>query len=84
MQRLYQWLSEHASFFRYVRAADGANSRVSTETTVRREGVTLLVGSAAALDLDICPFCGNNFVRDASESARNRLSGESSSQKSGS
>ena len=82
MQGLYQWLSERASFFRYVGVGQG-KSRISTETTVRREGVTLLVGSAAALDLDVCPFCGGKLTREQRELAKHQLSGESMAQKSG-
>ena len=81
MQRLYQWLSERASFFRYVGVGHGTGSRI-TETTVRREGVTLLVGSASALDLDTCPFCGSKLAREQSELARRQLSGEPIAQKS--
>ncbi len=62
MQRLYQWLSQRASFFRYDSADRGASSTVRTETTVRREGMTLLVGSAATLGLDICPLCGSKLA----------------------
>jgi hypothetical protein len=39
---------------------------------VRREGVTLLVSSAAA-GLDICPLCGNKLVPTQAEQARLRL-----------
>ena len=83
MQRLYQWLSGRASFFRYVGVGHGKNSRISTETTVRREGVTLLVGSAGSLDLDICPFCGSKLAREQRAPAKHQFSGESIAQKSG-
>jgi len=82
MQGLYQWLSERASFFRYVRVSHGASSRVRTETTVQREGVTLLVG-ARRLDLDICPFCGSKLAPESSEQAGHQLSPASIPQKSG-
>lgn len=62
MQRLYQWLSERASFFRYEGVGHGTSSTVRTETTVRREGVTLLAGGAATLGLDICPLCGSKLA----------------------
>jgi hypothetical protein len=81
MQRLYQWLSERASFFRYEGSGHGASSTIRTETTVHREGVTLLVGSAATLCLDICPFCGNNLAPEQSEQATPRLSKGSVSEK---
>jgi hypothetical protein len=71
MQRLYQWLSERASFFRYEGVGHGS-SAIRTETTVRREGMTLLVSSAAA-SLDICPLCGSKLAPEQSEQARRRL-----------
>ena len=83
MQGLYQWLSERASFFRYARSVRGPRRRVMTETTVRREGVTLLVGTAAGLDLDVCPFCGSKLAFRQSEQAKHQLSKESIEQKSG-
>jgi|SRR5208337_3434690 len=61
MQRLYQWLSERASFFRYDPSGHGA-STVRTETTVRREGITLLIGSATTGSLDTCPLCGHKLA----------------------
>ena len=70
MQRLYQWLSERASFFRYEGVGHGTSSTVRTETTVRREGVTLLAGSAATLGLDVCPLCGSKLSPEQSEQAR--------------
>src|SRR5277367_6338215 len=82
MQRLYQWLSERASFFRHD-AADNGTSTVRTETTVRREGVTLLVGGGAQSALDICPFCGGKLTPEQREYARPRLSKKSISQKPG-
>jgi hypothetical protein len=74
MQRLYQWLGERASFFRNNAVGHGASSTVRTEVTVRREGMTLLVSSAATLGLDICPFCGSKLAPEQSEQARLRLS----------
>jgi|HubBroStandDraft_4_1064222.scaffolds.fasta_scaffold17993_4 hypothetical protein len=89
MQRLYQWLIERASFFRHDAAGHSASSSVRTETTVRRERVTLLAGSAAALDLDTCPFCGSKLApteaeeEEATRHPRNRsIAQESSSVKS--
>jgi len=70
MQRLYQWLRERASFFRYGGAGHGTSSSVRTETTVRREGVTMLVGGAATLGLDVCPLCGSKLAPEQSEQAR--------------
>lgn len=81
MLRLYQWLSERASFFRYDAVGHGTNRIVRTETTVRREGMTLLVGSAASLD--ICPLCGNKLAPTQAEQARLRLPEGSISQETG-
>lgn len=72
MGRVYQWLIEQASFFRHDAVEHGTSRTVRTETTVRREGVTLLVSSAAA-GLDICPLCGNKLVPTQAEQARLRL-----------
>jgi len=73
MQRLYQWLSEWASFFRYHEVGAGTNSTIRTETTVRREGITLLVGNAATVAFDACPLCGSKLASEQSEQARLRL-----------
>jgi hypothetical protein len=81
MQRLYQWLSERASFFRYEAVGHGSNSAVRTETTLRLETVTLLVASAATLGLDICPLCGSKLAAVQSEQATPCLSKGSVSQK---
>jgi hypothetical protein len=82
MQRLYQWLSERTRFFRYDAAGHGT-STVRTETTVRREGVALLVGTVATLGLDLCPLCGGKLAPQQSEHAIPRLSKGSISQKPG-
>jgi hypothetical protein len=82
LKRLYQWLSEQASFFRYDAVGHRTSSTVRTETTVRREGMTLLVSSAAAR-LDICPLCGNTLAPTQAEQARLRLLEGSISQETG-
>jgi hypothetical protein len=85
MRRIYQWLTERASFFRYDAAGPGTSSTVRTEVTVRREGMTVLVsGREADIDLcsdmrsdicpDICPLCGNLLAPAQAEQARLRLS----------
>jgi len=79
MRRLYQWLSERASFFRYDVRGHGTRGMVRTETTVRREGITLLVGSALA-SFDTCPLCGSKLAPAHAEQARLRLLQESVSQ----
>jgi hypothetical protein len=83
MQRLYQWLSERASFFRHDAAGHGTSSTVRTETTVRREGMTLLVGGAASVGLDICPLCGSKLAPTEAERANLRLLDGSISQETG-
>lgn len=60
MQGLYQWLSEQASFLRYAAIRRGAGRIVRTQMTIRREGMTLLIGSAEGFD--ICPLCGQKMV----------------------
>jgi len=74
MQRLYQWLSERASSFRYNAVAHGTSSTVRTETSVRQEGVTLLVGSPATSGLDVCPVCGSKLTPRQSGEANLLLS----------
>jgi len=81
MQRLYQWLCERASFFRSDVVGQGTSRTVRTETTVRREGVTLLLASGAALGLDVCPLCGSKLPLEQSEQARHPLSKQSILQK---
>jgi hypothetical protein len=63
MKRLYQWISERASFFRSDISAQGATTTrtICTEVTVQREGMTLLVAGAAA-GFDICPLCGQKVA----------------------
>jgi len=76
MKRLYQWFIERASFFRSGTPSPGTTRTVRTEvTTVQREGMTLLVGNAAA-GFDICPLCGQTLAPAQAEQARLRLRGE--------
>lgn len=71
MKRLYQWFSERASFFRSDAVGHRTSLTVCTEVTVREEGLTLLVGRAAAFD--ICPLCGQKLAPAQAEQARLRL-----------
>jgi hypothetical protein len=80
-RRLYQWLSQRASFFRSDTSANTAGRTVRTEVTVQREATTLLVGNLAA-GFDTCPLCGQRLVPAQAEQARLRLSKGSISQKS--
>jgi hypothetical protein len=69
MNRLYQWLSGRASFFRSDTSGRGASRTVRTEVTVERQGVTLLLGGAAAVSFDVCPLCGNKLAPAQTEKA---------------
>jgi hypothetical protein len=84
MQRLYQWLSQRASFFRYHQVGPGTSGTTRTETTVRREGMTLFIGNAATVVFDTCPLCGSKLASEQSEQARLRLLQGSISQETGS
>jgi hypothetical protein len=72
MNRLYQWLSRRASFFRSDTSGRGTSRTVRTEVTVERQGMTLLVGGAAA-DFNNCPLCGQKLAPVQAEQARLRL-----------
>ncbi len=72
MKRLYQWFSERASFFRSDSSGRGTTRTVRTEVTIREEGLTLLVGGAAAA-FDLCPLCGQKLTPAQAERARLRL-----------
>jgi hypothetical protein len=72
MKQLYQWLFGRASFFRSDASSRGTSRTVRTEVTVERQGVTVLVGGAAA-DFDTCPLCGNNLAPEQAEQVRARL-----------
>jgi hypothetical protein len=72
MNRLYQWLSERASFFRSEKPSRGTSRTVRTEVTVERQGMTLLVGGVAA-GFDLCPLCGQKLAPAQAEQARLRL-----------
>jgi hypothetical protein len=72
MKGLYQWLSERASFFRFDTSAHTANRTVRTEVTVEQQGMTMLLGGAAA-GMDICPLCGSKIAPEQAERARLRL-----------
>jgi hypothetical protein len=75
MKRLYQWLSQRASFFRSDSSGRGTTRTIRTEVTVQREGLTLLVSNAAA-GSDTCPLCGQTLAPAQAEQARLRLRGD--------
>jgi len=79
MNRLYQWLSGRTSFFRSDASDRGTSRTVRTEVTVERQGMTLLVGGAAA-NFDNCPLCGQKLAPVQAEQARLRLQKGSISQ----
>jgi hypothetical protein len=61
VNRLYQWLSGRASFFRIGTSSRGTGRTIRTEVTVERQGMTLvLIGAAAGFDT--CPLCGNKLA----------------------
>jgi len=66
MNRIYQWLSGRASFFRSDTSGRGANRTLRTEVTVERQGMTLLVGGVAA-GFDTCPLCGQTLAPTKAE-----------------
>jgi hypothetical protein len=68
--RLYQWLTQWASFFRSD--TGGTTRTIRTEVTVQREGMTLLAGDAAA-SLNTCPLCGTKLAQEQAEQAPLRL-----------
>jgi hypothetical protein len=70
--RLYQWLTQRASFFGLGSSVRGMSRTVRTEVTVQREGLTLLMGGVAA-DFDTCPLCGQKLAPAQAEQARLRL-----------
>ncbi len=74
MKRLYQWISERASFFRSDISAQGATTTrtICTEVTVQREGMTLMVTGAAAA-FELCPLCGQKIAPAQPEPASFRL-----------
>jgi hypothetical protein len=84
MNRLYQWLSARASFFRSNSPSRGSSRTVRTEVTVEREGLTLLVGNAADVGFDICPLCGAELAPAQAERVKGRLLKGSISEQTGS
>jgi hypothetical protein len=83
MNRLYQWLSGRASFFRSDTSGRGASRTVRTEVTVERQGMTLLAGGMAAAGFDTCPLCGSKVAPDQAEQPSGRLLKGSISQETG-
>jgi hypothetical protein len=78
-KRLYQWLSQRASFFRSDTVSQSTGHTVRTEVTVQQESMTLLAGAAAVFDR--CPLCGQKLVPAQEVGGKLRLSEGSISQK---
>jgi hypothetical protein len=83
MNRLYQWLSSRASFFRTDTSSRGTGRTVRTEVTVERQSTTLLVGGATA-GLDTCPLCGSQLTPAQAQTPNGRLLEGSIAQETGS
>lgn len=73
MLRIYQWLSGGARFFRFGQSGSGTSRTVRTEITVERQGMTLLVGRAAAAGFDTCPLCGSKLAPNQADQPSDRL-----------
>jgi hypothetical protein len=73
VHRLYQWLSQRASLFRFESVSRDTRRTVRTEVTVERQGLTLAFRDEAA-DFDFCPFCGHSGRGNSSEAASQGLS----------
>jgi hypothetical protein len=72
VNRLYQWLSGRASFFR-ADTSRGTGRTVRTEVTVERQSTTMLVAGATAVGFDTCPLCGSRLAPDQAEQPSGRL-----------
>ena len=73
MNRLYQWLSGRASFSRTDTPSRGTGRTVRTEVTVEHQGMTLVLGGAAAAGFDTCPLCGSKLTSNQAEQPGGRL-----------
>jgi hypothetical protein len=69
-KRLYQWLSQWASFIRSDTSGSGSTRTVRTEVTVERQAMAVLVGDVGAAGFDTCPLCGNKLTSAHAEHAR--------------
>jgi len=69
-KRLYQWLTQRASFFRFAASGRGTSRTVRTEVTIERESVTLSVNGSA---LNLCPMCGQTLLSPQEAQAGLRL-----------
>jgi hypothetical protein len=69
-KRLYQWLTQRASFFHFAASGRGTSRTVRTEVTIERESVTLSVNGSA---LNLCPMCGQTLLSPQEAQAGLRL-----------
>jgi hypothetical protein len=69
-KRLYQWMTQRASFFGFAASGPGASRTVRTEVTFERESITLSLNGSA---LDLCPMCGQTLHRPEGAQAGLRL-----------
>lgn len=79
MNRLYQWLSGRASFFR----SDTYSRTVRTEVTTERQGVILTLDGGAAVGFDTCPLCGSKLAPAQAREKGSRVLKGSISQQTG-
>jgi len=57
VQKLYQWFSERARFFRNG-VNPGPSPTIRTEVTVERSRATVVLGDLTTAGIDTCPLCG--------------------------
>src|SRR5277367_1918294 len=69
-KRLYQWLTQRASFFRFAASGRGTSRTIRTEVTFERESITLSVNGPA---LGLCPICGQTLPPPQAAQAGRRL-----------
>ena len=62
MQKLYQWLSRRARYFREEGGKGAPNRTVRTEVVVERSRATLLLGDLTTAGAQTCPVCGQSLA----------------------
>jgi hypothetical protein len=73
VKELYQRLFRRAMAFVSGSSAPAGGRVVHTQVTVERQGVTLLLSGAAAVDFEICPLCGQRLIPTQAEQFRDCL-----------
>jgi hypothetical protein len=79
VNRLYQWLSKRASYFRIHSSGGGISRTVRTEVTIEQQAIALHV-SGPSVDLEHCPLCGQKLAALEGEHPRLCLPKDSTSQ----